>query len=126
MSLTLMFINKFLTDFFIIKTKFVSIVIMDKVEDDYSNQRDVLNDCLEICKDIFTKLYLSEYEADWNAVCVPFLERFETVLGGFTLNLTITQPHDYNRCVLPEESFNYPWEEIAQIWNQIATDWENL
>jgi len=104
----------------------LSIIILDQINDDYSNQQDVLNDCLEICKDIFTVLYLSEYETVWGASCIPFIERFETILGGFTLNVTLSQPFDYNRCVLPENSFNYPWEEIAQLWNQINTDWENL
>lgn len=103
-----------------------SIVILDQIDDDYKNQQDVLNDCLEICKDIFTVLYLSEYETLWGATCTPFLERFETTLGGFTLNVTLSQPFDYNRCVLPEDAFNYPWEQIALLWEQIAIDWENL
>jgi len=103
-----------------------SIVILDQIDDDYKNQQDVLNDCLEICKDIFTVLYLSEYETLFGATCTPFLERFETTLGGFTLNVTLSQPHDYNRCVLPEDAFNYPWEQIALLWEQIQIDWENL
>lgn len=104
----------------------LSIVILDQVNNDYSNQQDVLNDCLEVCKDLWTTFYLSEYETDWGATCTPFIERFETILGGFTLNVTLTQPFDYNRCVLPEESFNYPWEEIALLWEQINIDWEDL
>jgi hypothetical protein len=104
----------------------LSIIVLDQINNDYSNQQDVLNDCLEVCKDIFTILYLSEYETEWGAVCSPFIERFETVLGGFTLNVTLTQPFDYNRCVLPITPFNYPWEDIAQLWEQIGIDWENL
>lgn len=104
------------------------IIIADRLEDDYSNQRDVMNDTLEICKDVFTVLYLSEYESEWGAVVSPFLERFETVLAGWTLNLTLTQPFDYNRCVLPERPFipNRRWFELSELWNQISQNWKNV
>jgi hypothetical protein len=104
------------------------IIIADRLEDDYSNQRDVMNDTLEICKDVFTVLYLSEYESVWGATCEPFLERFETVLAGWTLNLTITQPFDYNRCVLPERPFipNRRWFELSELWNNISQNWKNV
>jgi hypothetical protein len=104
------------------------IIIADLLNNDYSNQRDVMNDTLEICKDIFTVLYLSEYESMWNASVVPFLEQYETVLAGWTLNLQITQPFDYNRCDLPERSFvvtNKKWYELAELWNTVGTDWKN-
>jgi hypothetical protein len=104
------------------------IIIADRLEDDYSNQRDVMNDTLEICKDVFTVLYLSEYESVWGATCEPFLENYETVLAGWTMNLTITQPFDYNRCVLPERPFvqNRRWFELAELWNQISQNWKNV
>jgi hypothetical protein len=104
------------------------IIIADRLEDDYSNQRDVMNDTLEICKDVFTVLYLSEYESVWGATCEPFLENYETVLAGWTLNLTITQPFDYNRCVLPERPFipNRRWFELSELWNQISQNWKNV
>jgi hypothetical protein len=104
------------------------IIIADRLEDDYSNQRDVMNDTLEICKDVFTVLYLSEYESVWGATCEPFLENYETVLAGWTLNLTLTQPFDYNRCVLPERPFvqNRRWFELAELWNQISQNWKNV
>jgi hypothetical protein len=104
------------------------IIIADRLEDDYSNQRDIMSDTLEICKDIFTVLYLSEYESVWGASVSPFLEKFETVLAGWTMNLTITQPFDYNRCVLPERPFtpNRKWSELAELWNQISQNWKNV
>ena len=104
------------------------IIIADTLDDDYSNQRDVMNDTLEICKDIFTVLYLSEYESVWGPNVSPFLERFETVLAGWTLNLTITQPFDYNRCDLPELPFvtqNKKWYELAELWKNVTTNWKN-
>jgi hypothetical protein len=103
------------------------IIIADRLSEDYSNQRDIMNDTLEICKDIFTKLYLSEYDSQWNAVIEPFLERFEDILGGWTMNITLTQPFDYNRCDLPERPFvNKKWFELAELWNTISTDWKNV
>jgi len=104
------------------------IIITDQLDADYSNQRDLMSDTLEICKDVFTVLYLSEYECEWNIVCTPFLESYETVLGGWSMNLIITQPFDYNRCVLPELPFvitNKKWYELAELWNTISTSWKN-
>ena len=105
------------------------IIIADRLKDDYSNQRDVMNDTLEICKDIFTVLYLSEYESEWNATVEPFLERFEDVLAGWTMNITLTQAYDYNRCNVPERPFvtnNMKWYELAEKWNEISKDWEEI
>lgn len=103
------------------------IIVADRLKDDYSNQRDVMNDTLEIMKDVFTFLYLSEYESEWDATVEPFLERFEDVLAGWTMSLVITQPFDYNRCNVPERPFvNKKWYELAELWNTISTDWKNV
>lgn len=114
-----------------------SIIIMDRINNDLSNQRDVMSDTLEICKDIFTIMYQSytaefggftlDYEPVWGPNVSPFLERFETILGGWTMNLTIEQPFDYNRCDLPERPFtNKKWYELSDLWNTISTDWKNV
>ena len=105
------------------------IIVADQLEQDYSNQRDVLNDTLEIIKDIFTRLYLSEYESEWGATVSPFLERSEDVLAGWTLSVQLTQPFDYNRCVLPERPFvapNKKWYELAEKWNEISKEWKDV
>ena len=103
------------------------IIVADRLKDDYTNQRDVMNDTLEIMKDVFTFLYLSEYESEWDATVEPFLERFEDVLAGWTMSLVITQPFDYNRCNVPERPFvNKKWYELAELWNTISTDWKNV
>jgi hypothetical protein len=115
-----------------------SIIVMDRVNNDYSNQRDVMNDTLEICKDLFTILYQSytsqwggfsiDYEPLWGPNVTPFLERFETILGGWTMNLTIEQPFSYDRCVIPIRPFagNKKWFELADLWNTISTDWSEV
>ena len=103
------------------------VIVADRLKDDYSNQRDVMNDTLEIMKDVFTFLYLSEYESEWDATVEPFLERFEDVLAGWTMSLTLTQPFDYNRCNVPERPFtNKKWYELAELWNTISKNWKDV
>jgi hypothetical protein len=104
-----------------------TIIVADKLEDDYSNQRDVLSDTLEIIKDVYTVLYLSEYETEWGASVEPFLERFESVLAGWTMNITLTQPFDYNRCVLPEIDFTATkWSELAELWDEVNKKYNKI
>jgi hypothetical protein len=85
-----------------------SIIIMDKVEEDLSNLKEVMSDTLEICTDIWTifwQSYTSE-QGDFSKIVVgdyapdihPFTERFETILGGWTLNMRLSVPFDYNSC----------------------------
>lgn len=103
------------------------IIVTDQLNSDYSNQRDVMNDTLEIMKDIMTTLYLSEYESVWPATVEPFLEEYETILTGWIMNIQLTQPFDYNRCDLPERPFvNKKWYELAELWNEISKDWKNV
>lgn len=105
----------------------LQVIVADRLKDDYSNQRDVMNDTLEIMKDVFTFLYLSEYESEWDATVEPFLERFEDVLAGWTMSLTLTQPFDYNRCNVPERPFtNKKWYELAELWNTISKNWKDV
>ena len=94
----------------------LSITVMDKINQDYSNQLEVMSDTLLIMEDIFTILWQSytkqygnftiDYEPQFGSSVTPFLERFETILAGWTMIINITQLHDYDRCVLPETSFN--------------------
>jgi hypothetical protein len=100
----------------------------DKLDDDLSNLQDVLSDNLEIIKDFFARTYLSDYEADWNASVEPFVERTESILGGWTLTISITQKSDYNRCVLPVLPFGagITWEELAKLWKDVDEHWADV
>jgi hypothetical protein len=73
-------------------------------------------------------LYLSEYETEWGATVEPFLEAYETVLCGWSMNITLTQPFDYNRCILPERSFvpGYKWSELAELWKDVNDNWKDV
>jgi hypothetical protein len=86
-----------------------------------------MSDTLEIVKDFFSVFYLSQYESNWNSTVDPFLERFETILGGWTLNIQLTTPYFYDRCVVPELPFvNKKWYELSELWNTISYDWEDI
>jgi hypothetical protein len=105
------------------------IIVVDQLNSDYSNQRDVLNDTLEITKDIMTTLYLSEYETIWPASVDPILENYETILCGWIMNVQLTQPFDYNRCDLPERPFipiGKRWSELAELWKNVNESWKNV
>lgn len=105
------------------------IIVTDRLNADYSNQRDVMSDTLEIVKDIMTTLYLSEYESVWPSSVEPFLEEYETILAGWIMNIQLTQPFDYNRCDLPELPFvtqNKKWFELAELWNEVSKAWKNV
>jgi hypothetical protein len=103
------------------------IIVTDQLNSDYSNQRDVMSDTLEIMKDIMATFYLSEYESLWPAGVEPFLENYETILTGWVMNIQLSQPFDYNRCDLPERPFtNMKWYELAELWKDVNKDWKNV
>jgi hypothetical protein len=104
------------------------IIIADKLEEDLSNQEDVLNDTMEIAKDFFAKLYLSDWEGQWGTTCEPFLSWYETYLGGWALSVSFTQKFDENRCVLPVTSFSQgiTWAELNKLWKLEAQKWAEV
>ena len=120
----------------------VSITIMDKIVQDYSNQLEVMSDTLLILEDIFTILWQSytaefggftiDYEPQFGSQVVPFLERFETIVAGATMNINIVQLHDYNRCVLPELPFvplpgeKKKWSNLAALWEDVNQTYKNI
>ncbi len=105
-----------------------TVIVCDKIEEDLSNQQDVLSDCLEICKDFYAKAYLSDYDLDWNASLNPWLEETETVLAGWSFTISVQQKFDYNRCVLPISSFaeGVTWEELDRRWKEINQEWDSV
>ena len=83
---------------------------------------------MEIAKDFFSKLYLSDWEAQWNATVEPFLEWYESNLGGWSLSVNFTQKMSYDRCVLPITSFaeGLTWEEAMELWKLEAQKWDDI
>jgi hypothetical protein len=112
-----------------------SIVIMDKVEDDLSNLQNVMSSTLDIVQDVFTvfwQSYTNQYGnfsniivGDWDPEVTPFTERFDSVVGGWTMNIRLSAPFDYNSCNLPiEDGFSFPQDESFSAYYQIIKDWE--
>lgn len=104
------------------------VIFCDKIEEDYSNQIDVLSDQLETAKDFFAKAYLSDYDVEFDANLEPWLEMTESVLAGWTLTISVQQKYDYNRCVIPTTSFaqGITWEEMIQKWKDVSQEWKNV
>jgi hypothetical protein len=105
-----------------------TVIVCDKIEDDLSNQQDVLSDTLEIAKDFYSKAYLSDYDVEWDAFLNPWLEETDDRLAGWSFNISVQQKFDYNRCVLPVTSFanGITWEELAELWRLEAQRWEDI
>lgn len=105
-----------------------TVIVCDKIEEDLSNQQDVLSDCLEICKDFYSKAYLSDYDVEWDASLNPWLEETETVLAGWSFTISVQQKFDYNRCVLPISSFspNLTWEQVSELWRKVKEQWSKV
>ena len=68
------------------------------------------------------------YESRLASFVEPILEEYETILCGWIMNIQLTQPFDYNRCVLPERPFTQgkKWFELAELWNEISKDWNDV
>ena len=104
------------------------VFFVDKLNNDISNQQDVLSDQLEIVKDFFAKLYLSDFEAGWEASVQPYYEKTETILSGWIINFHFIQKYSYDRCVLPETTFliGLTWEEVAELWKNVNDKWKDV
>jgi hypothetical protein len=104
------------------------IFFVDKLDDDLSNLQDVLSDQLEIVKDLFAKLTLSEYDAAYNSPVEMYLERTETILAGWILNVSMVQKFSFDRCVLPTTSFipGLKWEEVFELWKNVDREWDKI
>jgi hypothetical protein len=104
------------------------VFFVDKLNNDISNFTEVLSDQLEIVKDFFAKLYLSDFEAGWEANVTPFYEKTETVLSGWIIDFHFIQKYSFDRCVLPELPFTkgLTWAEVAELWKNVSKDWENV
>jgi len=87
------------------------------------NVPDMFTCVCDICNGDFSLYYTPE----WGPNVTPFLERFETILGGWTLNITLEQPFDYNSCVLPIMSgFTLPASVNLVNYKQIIEDLEDF
>lgn len=104
-----------------------NILVVDKLKVDYSNQRDIMNDTLEICKDIFSTLEDSEYNCQFGVTCQPILEEYDDILGGWTMSVQLITTFGYNRCDVPVDRFDHKkWYQLDELWNKISKLWKNV
>ena len=111
-----------------------SIIVMDKVKLDLSNQAEVLSDTKEIQKDIWTifyRSYLEKYGAftnyemgDWNPSVIPFLDKYDDgVIAGWNMQINIDIPFDYNKCNPPMNTpFQFVQDEVFQTYKTVIDD----
>lgn len=63
-----------------------------------NNEQDILNTQLAVINDLVTKLrkgtlYTDLYQLDGNPTCLPFSERFENLLAGWTATFDVLLPN---------------------------------
>jgi hypothetical protein len=63
-----------------------------------SNEQDILNTQLAVLNDVVTELrrgtlYTDLYQLDGNPICIPFSERFENLLAGWTATFDVLLPN---------------------------------
>lgn len=94
-----------------------NILAMDLVQNDESNEQEVLSDTLIILTDILAEFKngkklvdnLGDYMQEDNEFSLePFTERFDNVVSGWNCSYSITLPHNYGAC----DSFNYTFDGI--------------
>ena len=68
-----------------------------------NNEQDILNTQLAVINDVVTKLrkgtlYTDLYQLDGNPTCLPFSERFENLLVGWTATFDVLLPNNEISC----------------------------
>ena len=89
--------------------------VMDLVNEDNSNEQEVLSDMLEIQNDIIALLKRGEilyhydaaageeprYFIDNDFTCEPFTERFDNAVAGWVMDLGVIVENELNSCIIP-------------------------
>lgn len=81
-----------------------TILIMDLVNKDETNENEVLSDTLQIAIDVYTLLNdndIDNYTIVKSPTFAPFTERFDNEWAGWTLEVTINQPFLNALCEVP-------------------------
>ena len=87
------------------------LLIMDIVDKDKTNEKDVLNDTSQILLDIFSELYIGgmgfgqDYDFELrqsDITATNFLDRFDEEVAGWEAGITIWSPFNWNRCQIPK------------------------
>jgi hypothetical protein len=98
-------------------------LVMDIIDRDLANQVDVLSDTNQILDDIISQFRLSvtdslgcfnsKYYLDESIECIPFLEKYSDLCGGWNGVLRIMVMTPLDRCAAAFESFITPTPSIT-------------
>lgn len=86
-----------------VQTMNFKVILMDLVANGELNEDDVLNDMLEVSKDLIALLNDSTVY-DWTVETgniEPFTERFNDSVSGWVIDIALRLPFAYDRCVVP-------------------------
>lgn len=86
-----------------VQTMNFKVILMDLVANGELNEDDVLNDMLEVSKDLIALLNDStvyEWTVETGNV-EPFTERFNDSVSGWVIDIALRLPFAYDRCVVP-------------------------
>ena len=83
----------------------ISVMVMDIIKKDTSNQNEVLSDTLQILDDLIAELhndsYVSQFIIKDDIQARPFNDSQGDEVGGWVANLTFDISSPYNRCIVP-------------------------
>ena len=92
-----------------------TIIVSDIIERDLANQIDVLSDTNQILDDVLSQFRLSvtdslgnfneEYYLDTPVSCIPFMEKYDDLLGGWVAEISIQVKTALDRCDAAFDSF---------------------
>ena len=86
-----------------VQTMNFKVILMDIVANGELNEDDVLNDMLEVSRDIIALLNDStvyEWKVEIGNI-EPFTERFNDSVSGWVIDIALRLPFTYDRCVIP-------------------------
>lgn len=81
----------------------IQMMVMDIVKKDLSNENEVLSDCLQMMEDVIIELRNpSEIFLIQDSISLtPFSDSQGDEVSGWTANITINIPSNYNSCAVP-------------------------
>ena len=112
----------------------MSIVFADKLNDDLSNQIDVVSDMSLVARRFLSQIYINAgtlfpyMNIILPSQSIPFLERFNDVVAGVVLNFEIQVLEDMNACAYftPEEYYIlYEDTDIMTTENNEGVEYEH-
>ena len=89
------------------KTFNINLMVLDIVNQDLSNETDVMSDCDQIGDDIIsafkfpnvTPLISPQYDTVTNVTKTFVSEKYDDIVSGVIFSLQVTIPEDVNRCI---------------------------